>query len=215
MLPALPARPSPQRHEFARRRDADERLDVSPDGPRAFVLGAVREHRRGQGPHHAGGQIDLVGFRVEHPAVQGGMRRSRPRRLAQSSRGPPIGVRHGLLHGLLLQLGGLALVPLDAQEPQQQRVGFFATRTLHAGQRRQAEVAQAGPDPPAFLPAVQDEARMAAVAGNGHLRLLHDLQLQGLFDQQQDRPQDLPMRFPLEHLPQPPDQFIQRKAFFR
>ena len=52
------------------------------------------------------------------------------------------------------------------------------------------------PRPPALLPTVQDEVRIAAGAGNGHLRLPHDLQLQGLLDQQHDHPQDSPVRFP-------------------
>ena len=112
--PTFPACPRPQRHKLARRRNADERFDVSPDGSRAFVLGAIRHHRRGQSTHRVGGQIHLVGFRVEHPSVQGGMRCSHPRRLFESARRPPIGVRHSLLDGLLLQLRGLALMPLDA-----------------------------------------------------------------------------------------------------
>ena len=73
-------------------------------------------------------------------------------------------------------------------------------RTLHADQRRQTEVAQTGPNPPAFLVAVQDEGRTPTLAGDRHLLLTHDLQPQGLLHQKQNHLENLPVGLLLEHL---------------
>ena len=101
--PALAAGPGSQRNDLARRRQADQGLEVAARSAGALVASAVGEHRGGQRPQRVGRQVDLVGLRVEDPAVQGGRRQPGSRGLSQRPGRPPIGVRRRLFDGLPFQ----------------------------------------------------------------------------------------------------------------